>query len=171
MNFLDLFSGIGGVRSGFELAGHTCVGYVEFDKYARQAYEAMYDTTNEWTRNDITEVTNEEWEGLHGKVDIITGGFPCQAFSTNGKRRGFQDKTKGTLFFEIVRAAKKIKPKYLFLENVTGLLNHDKGNTFRVVLETLDELGYDVEWHVVNSVDYGLPQNRKRVIIIATARN
>lgn len=94
----------------------------------------------------------------------------CQAFSIAGKRLGFLDSTKGTLFFDIARAAKQIKPRYLFLENVKGLLNHDSGNTFRTILDTLDELGYDVEWRVLNSKDFGVPQNRERVYIIGHLR-
>lgn len=170
MNFLDLFSGIGGFRLGFERNGHTPVGYVEIDKFARQSYNAMYDTTGEWTATDITKVSDEEWSKFNGSVDIIAGGFPCQAFSIAGKRLGFLDSTKGTLFFEIARAAKQIKPRYLFLENVKGLLNHDSGNTFRTILNTLDELGYDVEWRVLNSKDFGVPQNRERVYIIGHLR-
>lgn len=170
MNFLDLFSGIGGFRLGLERNGHTPVGYVEIDKFARQSYNAMFDTSGEWTATDITKVTDEEWRKFNGKVDIIAGGFPCQAFSIAGKRLGFLDSTKGTLFFEIARAAKQIKPRYLFLENVKGLLNHDSGNTFRTILNTLDELGYDVEWRVLNSKNFGVPQNRERVYIIGHLR-
>lgn len=170
MNFLDLFSGIGGFRLGLERNGHKAVGYVEIDKFARQAYNAMYDTAGEWTATDITKVTDEEWRKFNGSVDIIAGGFPCQAFSIAGKRLGFLDSTKGTLFFDVARAAKQIKPRYLFLENVKGLLNHDSGNTFRTILNTLDELGYDVEWRVLNSKDFGVPQNRERVYIIGHLR-
>lgn len=170
MNFLDLFSGIGGFRLGLERNGHTPVGYVEIDKFARQSYNAMYDTTGEWTATDITKVSDEEWSKFNGSVDIIAGGFPCQAFSIAGKRLGFFDSTKGTLFFEIARAAQQIKPRYLFLENVKGLLNHDGGNTFRTILNTLDELGYDVEWRVLNSKNFGVPQNRERVYIIGHLR-
>lgn len=170
MNFLDLFSGIGGFRLGLEQAGHTPVGWVEIDKFARQSYQAIHDTDGEWTATDITKVTDEEWREFNGKVDIIAGGFPCQAFSIAGKRMGFLDSTKGTLFFEVARAAQQIKPRYLFLENVKGLLNHDSGNTFRTILNTLDELGYDVEWRVLNSKDFGVPQNRERVYIIGHLR-
>ena len=170
MNFLDLFSGIGGFRLGLEQAGHTPVGWVEIDKFARQSYQAIHDTDGEWTATDITKVTDEEWRKFNGKVDIIAGGFPCQAFSIAGKRMGFLDSTKGTLFFEVARAAQQIKPRYLFLENVKGLLNHDSGNTFRTILNTLDELGYDVEWRVLNSKDFGVPQNRERVYIVGHLR-
>ena len=171
MKFLDLFSGIGGFRLGLERAGHECVGFVEWDKYARKSYEAIHNTEGEWTRNDITSVTDNDFRLLRGKVDIIAGGFPCQSFSIAGKREGFADKTKGTLFFEIARAAKQIQPQLLFLENVKGLLNHDKGNTFRTILSTLDELGYDAEWQLLNSKDFGVPQNRERVFIIGHLRN
>ena len=170
MNFLDLFSGIGGFRLGLERNGHTPVGYVEIDKFARQSYNAMYDTTGEWTATDITKVSDEEWSKFNGSVDIIAGGFPCQAFSIAGKRLGFLDRTKGTLFFEIARAAKQIKPRYLFLENVKGILNHQGGETFRTILNTLDELGYDVEWKIINSKNHGVPQNRERVYIVGHSR-
>lgn len=102
-------------------------------------------------------------------MEVICGGFPCQAFSLAGRRLGFED-TRGTLFFEIARAAKQIQPRFLFLENVKGLLNHDKGRTFSTNLSTLDELGYDVEWQVLNSKDFQVPQNRERVFIIGHSR-
>lgn len=170
MKFLDLFSGIGGFRLGLERSGHTPVGYVEIDKFARQSYQAMYDTTGEWTAEDINKVTDEEWRKFNGTVELIAGGFPCQSFSIAGKREGFLNQTKGTLFFEVARAVKQIKPRFVFLENVKGLLNHDKGNTFRTILNTLDELGYDVEWRIYNSKDFGVPQNRERVYIIGHLR-
>lgn len=170
MKFLDLFSGIGGFRLGLERSGHTPVGYVEIDKFARQSYQAMYNTDGEWTAEDINKVTDEEWRKFNGTVELIAGGFPCQSFSIAGKREGFLNQTKGTLFFEVARAVKQIKPRFVFLENVKGLLNHDKGNTFRTILNTLDELGYDVEWRVLNSKDFGVPQNRERVYIIGHLR-
>ncbi|HEL6743212.1 TPA: DNA (cytosine-5-)-methyltransferase [Listeria monocytogenes] len=169
MNFLDLFAGIGGFRLGMERAGHKCVGYVEIDKYARKSYEAIHDTKGEWTREDITKVTDDEWRELRGTIDVICGGFPCQSFSIAGKRRGFED-IRGTLFFDIARAAKQIKPRILFLENVKGLLSHNKGQTFATILRTLHELGYDAEWQVCNSKNYGVPQNRERVFIIGYLR-
>ena len=170
MKFLDLFSGIGGFRLGLERSGHTPVGYVEIDKFARQSYQAMYNTDGEWTAEDINKVTDEEWRKFNGTVELIAGGFPCQSFSIAGKREGFLNQTKGTLFFEVARAVKQIKPRFVFLENVKGLLNHDKGNTFRTILNTFDELGYDVEWHIYNSKDFGVPQNRERVYIIGHLR-
>ncbi len=171
MKFLDLFAGVGGFRFGMEAAGHECVGFVEIDKYARKSYEVIHSTEGEWTAHDITSVTDDDIRRLRdrGQIDIICGGFPCQAFSVAGKRKGFDD-TRGTLFFEIARFANIIRPRYLFLENVKGLLNHDGGATFEVILRTLDELGYDAEWQVLNSKDFGVPQNRERVFIIGHSR-
>lgn len=168
MKFLDLFAGIGGFRLGMERAGHECIGFCEIDQFARKSYKAIHDTEGEFEFHDITRVTDELVRGI-GRVDIICGGFPCQAFSIAGKRAGFED-TRGTLFFEIARFASILRPKYLFLENVTGLLNHDNGNTFETILGTLDELGYDAEWQVFNSKNFGVPQNRERVFIIGHLR-
>ena len=168
MKFLDLFAGIGGFRLGMESAGHECIGFCEIDKFARESYKAIHNTKGEIELHDITAVSDESIRGI-GSVDIICGGFPCQAFSIAGARRGFED-TRGTLFFEIARFASILRPKYLFLENVKGLLNHDKGNTFEVILSALDELGYDAEWQVFNSKNFGVPQNRERVFIIGHLR-
>ena len=168
MKFLDLFAGIGGFRLGMESAGHECVGFCEIDKFARASYQAIHDTKGELELHDITTVSDEFIRGI-GRVDIICGGFPCQAFSIAGNRRGFED-TRGTLFFEIARFASILRPKYLFLENVKGLLNHENGITFETIISTLDELGYNVEWQVLNSKDFGVPQNRERVFIIGHLR-
>ena len=168
MKFLDLFAGIGGFRLGMESAGHECIGFCEIDKFARESYKAIHNTEGEIELHDITTVTDEFVRGI-GSVDIICGGFPCQAFSIAGNRRGFED-TRGTLFFEIARFASILRPRYLFLENVKGLLNHQKGDTFETMLRILDELGYNVEWQVLNSKDFGVPQNRERVFIIGHLR-
>lgn len=167
MKFLDLFAGIGGFRLGMESAGHECVGFCEIDKFARASYKAIHETEGEVEMHDITTVSDEFIRGI-GSVDVICGGFPCQAFSIAGKRKGFED-TRGTLFFEIARFASILRPRYLFLENVKGLLNHEGGATFETILRALDELGYDVEWQVLNSKDY-VPQNRERVFIIGHLR-
>src|SRR5699024_3226340 len=150
MKFLDLFAGVGGFRLGMEQAGHECVGYVEFDKYARKSYEAMHNTKGEWTAHDITRVTDDDIRELgdRGRIDWICGGFPFHSFSIAGRRGGFDD-TRGTLFFEIVRFASILRPQYLFLENVKGLINHDGGDTFETILRALDELGYDAEWDLL----------------------
>ena len=168
MKFLDLFAGIGGFRLGMESAGHKCIGFCEIDKFARASYKAIHNTKGEIELHDITAVSDESIRGI-GRVDIICGGFPCQAFSIAGNRRGFED-TRGTLFFEIARFASILRPKYLFLENVKGLLNHENGITFETIISTLDELGYNVEWQVLNSKDFGVPQNRERVFIIGHLR-
>lgn len=168
MQFLDLFAGIGGFRLGMETAGHQCIGFCEIDKFARASYKTIHDTKEEIELHDITTVSDEFIQSI-GHVDIICGGFPCQSFSIAGNRRGFED-TRGTLFFEIARFASILKPRILFLENVKGLLNHDKGRTFEIILQTLDELGYNVEWQVLNSKDFGVPQNRERVFIIGHLR-
>ena len=168
MKFLDLFAGIGGFRFGMESAGHECIGFCEIDKFARASYKAIHNREGEIELHDITTVTDEEIRNI-GHVDVICGGFPCQSFSIAGSRRGFED-TRGTLFFEIARFADILKPKYLFLENVKGLLNHDRGNTFKTILRALDGLGYDTEWQVLNSKNFSVPQNRERVFIIGHLR-
>lgn len=168
MKFFDLFAGIGGFRMGLESLGHHCVGFCEIDKFARTSYKAIYDMEGDIEFHDIRNITTDAIRGI-GRVDIICGGFPCQAFSIAGNRRGFED-TRGTLFFEVARFASILRPKYLFLENVKGLLSHDNGTTFETILRTLDELGYDVEWQVLNSKDFGVPQNRERVFLIGHLR-
>ena len=168
MKFLDLFAGIGGFRLGMERAGHECVGFCEIDSFARKSYKAIHNTEGEFEFHDITRVTDDIIRGI-GSVDVICGGFPCQAFSIAGKRRGFED-TRGTLFFEIARFASILRPRYLFLENVTGLLSHNGGDTFETIIGALDELGYDAEWQMFNSKNFGVPQNRERVFIIGHLR-
>ena len=166
MRFLDCFAGIGGFRMGLEMAGHECVGHVEMDKYCNQAYNAIYKPKgDEFFGEDITKVDTRELPDF----DILCGGFPCQAFSVAGKRRGFED-TRGTLIFELLRIAKEKRPPYLLFENVRGLLSHDKGRTFGAILMALDEIGYDVQWQLLNSKHFGVPQNRERVYIVGYLR-
>ncbi|HEL1193695.1 TPA: DNA (cytosine-5-)-methyltransferase [Streptococcus equi subsp. zooepidemicus] len=169
MKFFDCFAGIGGFRLGMESHCHTCIGFCEIDKFARRSYQAIFDTEGELEYHDITAITDDQLRQLRGQVDVLCGGFPCQAFSLAGRRLGFED-TRGTLFFELARCAKEIQPPYLFFENVKGLLSHDQGRTFATILNTLDELGYHVEWQVLNSKDFGLPQNRERVFLIGHSR-
>lgn len=168
MNFIDLFAGIGGFRLGMERAGHKCIGFCEIDKYARKTYKANFNTEGEWEAHDIRSVTDDDIRRI-GNTDIICGGFPCQAFSITGKRKGFED-TRGTLFFEIMRFASILRPQYLFLENVGGLLNHNGGDTFETILGAMDDVGYDAEWQVCNSKNFGVPQNRERVFIVGHLR-
>src|SRR5699024_1322524 len=131
---------------------------------------AIYDTEGEEEWHDITQVSNDDFRSFRGRADVITGGFPCQAFSIAGKRRGFAD-TRGTLFFEIARAIKEIQPSYALLENVKGLFSHDKGRTFGTIIQALDELGYVTEWGLFNSKFWGVPQNRERVYILVTRKD
>lgn len=139
-----MFAGIGGFRSGLTKAGgFTCIGYCENDKYAKKAYEAIYDTEGENFYEDARTIQPENLPDF----DLLCGGFPCQAFSIAGKRGGFRD-SRGTLFFEIARIARVKRPAFLCLENVPGLLSHDKGRTFQTILAALSELGYDVAWQV-----------------------
>lgn len=162
MKFFDFFAGIGGFRLGMEMAGHECVGHCEIDKYADMSYRAMHHPKeSEVFFDDIRTV--KPWDMPY--ADCYCFGFPCQSFSIAGKRRGFED-TRGTLFFEVMRLAKERHPRILFAENVAGLLNHDGGSTFETIISSMEELGYGVEWQVLNSRYFGVPQNRERVFII-----
>jgi len=198
MKYISLFSGIGGFEEGIKQAyedyvtqkgeeargqniqssrdkssstefvwdggrtSPTCIGCSEIDKYAIQVYEKHFNHKN---YGDITKIQPENLPDF----DLLVGGFPCQSFSIAGKRGGFND-TRGTLFFEIARIIKEKQPRLLLLENVKGLLSHDQGNTFTTIISTLDELGYDCQWQVLNSKNFGVPQNRERVFIVGNRR-
>lgn len=155
-----MFSGIGGFEYGLQQSKHDfkILCYSEVDKYAISIYTKHF--PNHKPYGDATKIKTNELPDF----DFLVGGFPCQAFSIAGKRRGFED-TRGTLFFEIARILRDKRPRYFLLENVKGLLNHDQGKTFQTILEVLNELRYDVSWRVHNSKDYGVPQNRERVFI------
>lgn len=174
MKFIELFAGIGGMGHGLMKSGMHCLGFVEINKFAHKAFKILHDPEERmWSRYDITRVSDDDIRllGSHNRIDLISGGFPCQAFSSAGKREGFADRTRGTLFFQIVRFASILKPQYLLLENVKGLLNHDRGRTFATIICALDELGYDAEWQLLNSKDFGgVPQNRERIFIIGHLR-
>ena len=157
-----MFSGIGGFDLAMRNLGHEIVGACEIDKYAQQIYRKRFPGVP--IHNDASQVQAESLP----QFDVLCGGFPCQAFSIAGKRRGFSD-TRGSLFFEIARIAKEKQPSILFLENVKGLFSHDKGETFRTIIRSLDEVGYDVEWQLHNSKHF-VPQNRERVYIIGHLR-
>ncbi len=163
IRYFDMFAGIGGFRAGLTRAGgFQCVGHCEIDKYADASYRAIHDIGKEEKYYpDAREID----PGDLPHFDLLCGGFPCQAFSNAGKRKGFDD-ARGTLFFEIARLAEARRPAYLLLENVPGLLTHDQGRTFAVILSALDELGYHVEWSVLNSANFHVPQSRKRVFLI-----
>ena len=158
-----MFAGIGGFRAGLDRAGgFQCVGHCEIDKYAEASYRAIHDIREEERYYpDARTIDPSDLPDF----DLLCGGFPCQAFSLAGRRRGFAD-TRGTLFFEMARLAEAKRPRYLLAENVPGLLSHDQGKTFAVILSTLDGLGYHVEWAVLNSKHFGVPQSRKRVFLI-----
>jgi len=194
LRFIELFAGIGGFRYGLEKANDTiaertqqgvqqgsknnpitiksflgtkqftCVYANEWDKYACQIYRKHYGK-KELIEGDITRISAESIPDH----DFLTAGFPCPSYSTAGKRKGFED-PRGIVFFEICRIAEVKKPALLLLENVKGLLNHDGGNTFRIILYSLSKLGYDCEWEVLNSKNFGVPQNRERVFIIGHLR-
>lgn len=180
MKYLSLFTGIGGFELGIRNAVKAdlnkrnfndsnidkvikCIGYSEIDKYAIQTYQSHF--PNHKNYGDITKINEQELPDF----DLLVGGFPCQAFSVAGNRKGFED-TRGTLFFDIARIIKAKQPRLLFLENVKGLLSHDGGRTFKTIISTLTELGYDLQWQVLNSKNFGVPQNRERVFIIGHLR-
>jgi DNA (cytosine-5)-methyltransferase 1 len=140
-----------------------CIGFSEINKYANQLLAKRFPNIPNF--GDCTKIEADKLPDF----DMLCGGFPCQSFSIAGKRRGFQD-TRGTMFFHIARILEVKRPKLVFLENVKGLLNHDKGETFRVIIQALEELGYDVQWMVLNSKFFGVPQNRERVFIIGSLR-
>ena len=162
MKVFSMFSGIGGFDLAMRNLGHEIVGACEIDKYAQQVYRKQFPRVP--IHDDASKVQAESLP----QFDVLCGGFPCQAFSIAGQRKGFKD-TRGSLFFEIARIAKEKRPSILFLENVKGLFSHDKGETFRTIISSLDEVGYDVEWQLHNS-KYHVPQNRERVYIIGHLR-
>jgi len=197
MKFISLFAGIGGFDLALENLGHECVYANDFNKYAAQIYDKNFskgqspsprinnggnesginnsdgngrraDTSNLGGRIDQRDITQVQTSEIPDH-DLLCGGFPCQSFSIAGNRRGFDD-TRGTMFFEIARILRDKKPRYLILENVKGLLSHDGGRTFKTIITTLVELGYDLQWQVLNSKNFGVPQNRERVFIIGHLR-
>lgn len=163
ITFIDLFAGIGGVRIAFEKMGCKCVFTSEWDKYCQDTYEANF---GERPAGDITKINAQDIPNH----DILTGGFPCQAFSIIGGRLGFAD-TRGTLFFDVERILKEKRPKAFLLENVKQLVGHDQGRTFKIILDKLEKLGYFVHYKVLNGLDFGVPQKRERIIIVGFQKN
>ena len=155
MRFIDLFAGIGGFRIALEEFGHKCVFSSEMDKYCQKVYEDNFKDT---PSGDITQIS----ENNIPDFDILTAGFPCQPFSYAGRQEGFNDKTRGTLFFDVLRIIKAKRPKMFLLENVKGLKSHNNGETMDIILSSLKELGYDVHWKILDSHKFGVPQNRER---------
>lgn len=157
--FIDLFAGIGGIRMGFENAGGECVFTSEWDAPAQKTYVVNF---KEMPYGDITKIDPKEIPSF----DFLLAGFPCQPFSQAGLKKGFED-TRGTLFFDIARIVKHHKPSVVFLENVRNLSTHDKGNTLKVIIKTLEKLGYTVSYRLYNAKHFGVPQNRVRIYIVA----
>ena len=169
LTFLDFFSGVGGFRHGLELAGMKCIGFCEKDKFARKSYEAMYDTKGEWFHEDITTIDPTRLP----KADLWCAGSPCQNVSIAGKRSGLYGERSGLFFtfVELIKSQKEEdKPEWILLENVKGLLSSGGGRDYLDYLSILDESGYDLEWQVFNSKDYGVPQNRERIYTIGHLR-
>ena len=173
MKFLDLFSGIGGFRLGMEMAGHECVGYVEWDKSARKSYEAMHSIEGEWTWHDISTIDYRQLP----RADMWTFGFPCQDISiANNKRKGFSG-NRSSYFFAVTKRLRQIKewdserrPSVLLIENVKNFLSVNNGWDFLATQIELDEIGYDTEWSIINSSEHGVAQNRERVYIVGHYR-
>ena len=160
--FIDLCSGIGGFHSGLVNTGHyRCVGHAEIDKNAEKAYNAIYGEEGGLNYGDLRTINPRELPHF----DLLCGGFPCQSFSVAGRRLGFRD-TRGTVFFEIARILAEKRPPFLLLENVLGLLSHDSGRTLNTIFSALVEMGYNLEWMVLNSKYFGVPQQRRRLYIV-----
>src|SRR5690625_4622075 len=159
-NYVSLFSGIGGFEQALNKLGGTCVFASEFDKFATQSYTALYG--DDHLHGDITKIDEKEIPDH----DVIVAGIPCQAFSVAGKRKGFDD-TRGEVFFDVARRAREKQPKSVIIENVKGLVNHDKGRTLDTMIQTLNDIGYVVDFDVLNSKFFGVPQNRERIFIVA----
>lgn len=162
--FIDLFAGIGGTRLGFESAGGKCVFTSEWDPFSQKTYEANF---GDKPHGDITKIKSSEIPDF----DVLLAGFPCQPFSSIGRRQGFLHETQGTLFYDVARIIKDKKPKAFMLENVPGLLTHDGGKTFEIIQAALKEIGYTVDHKVLNSADFGVPQQRKRIYIVGFRKN
>lgn len=163
MRYVSLFAGIGGFDLALDKLGHECVYANDIDKYCKQIYDKRFKI--ELDGRSIKDVPTSEIPDH----DLLVGGFPCQAFSIAGRRAGFND-TRGTLFFDVARILKDKRPRYLVLENVKGLLSHDSGKTFQTILTVLSDLGYGVQWQVLNSKNHGVAQNRERILIVGHLR-
>jgi len=170
LTFIDFFAGVGGFRLGFEQAGFKCIGFCENDKFALKSYRAMFDTKEEWHRDDINTIKSEEIP----YADIWCGGTPCQDVSIAGMRKGLSGDRSG-LFFRFIELLKgkdeKDKPTFIVLENVKGLLSSHRGFDFTEYLHQISQAGYDAIWQVLNSKDFGVPQNRERVFLIGHLRS
>jgi DNA (cytosine-5)-methyltransferase 1 len=162
--FIDLFAGIGGTRLGFERAGGECVFSSEWDPFAQKTYQANF---NEIPHGDITKISPEQIPDFN----ILVAGFPCQPFSSIGKRQGFKHATQGTLFYDVLRIIEAKQNEAFLLENVPGLTTHDNGNTFKTILSALDEIGYNVHYKILDAANFGVPQQRKRIYIVGLRKD
>lgn len=162
---IELFAGAGGLALGLEKAGLKTLAFVEIDKFC---CETLKNNRPDWNviNDDVSKI---DFSRYAGKVDIITGGFPCQAFSFAGKKLGFED-TRGTLFYEFARCIKEVKPLMFMAENVRGLKSHDNGRTLQTIIDVLGSLGYKIQYQVLNAVNYGVAQKRERIVIIGTKK-
>ncbi|MDA7880235.1 DNA cytosine methyltransferase [Mariniblastus sp.] len=167
LKFIDLFAGVGGFHYALQQISGKCVFSSEFDQNAKETY---FDNYGKWPFGDITQYTGDhsirDISGVIPEHDILAAGFPCQPFSQAGQKKGFDD-ARGTLFFDVLKIAMERQPKALFLENVKGLKGHDKGNTFKVICDSLRGIGYKVYTKVISAKDFGVPQNRQRIFIVA----
>ncbi len=169
MKYIDLYAGIGGFRQALDKQGHKCVFSAEIDSAAIQTYEENYKDLAGFDLDTLQEMTDDEINKIIPDHNLLVGGFPCQSFSVGGKRQGFEtEDTKGTQFFNILKILDVKKPKYIFLENVKNLFQHDKGNTWKVIKHELQKRGYNmpVKEIILSPEDFGVPQNRERVFII-----
>lgn len=169
MRFIDMFAGIGGFHLGMEQAGHTCVGWIEWDKFARQSYQAIHDVEGIWNASDIRTVRASELP----RADCWCFGFPCQDISVAGKQKGFTAGKRSSLFFTVTGLIRDLeeenRPSYLLIENVKNLLSINRGFDFLKLQIELDEIGYDVEWDVIDSAEV-VPQHRERIFIVGHLR-
>lgn len=163
ISFVDLFAGIGGMRLAFESVGGVCVFSSEWDKYAQETYLENFGSK---PHGDITKIHERDIP----KFDVLLAGFPCQPFSSIGKREGFKHETQGTLFYDVARIINFHKPKAFLLENVAGLLTHDDGRTFTTIISVLNSLGYRIEYKIIDASQFGVPQRRERIYIVGFNR-
>ncbi|WP_193554445.1 DNA (cytosine-5-)-methyltransferase [Helicobacter saguini] len=167
LTFLDFCAGIGGGRLGLELNDFKCVGFSEIDKEAIRTYKSFFDTKNELELGDLTKLDSKNLPNF----DLLISGFPCQTFSIVGKREGLKDSNKGQIIFHLSKILQEKQPKYFILENVKGLINHNKGATLRTILELLQSCNYNVSYKLLNSLDFNLPQSRERIYFVGIRKD
>lgn len=165
LTFIDFCAGIGGGRLAFENLGLKCLGFSEIDKNAEKTYKLFFGE-DEKNYGDLTKINTDELPNF----DVMVGGFPCQTFSVIGQRKGMEDE-RGEIIFHLINIMKKKNVKFFLLENVKGLVNHDKGKSLKIILDSLDKAGYYVEWKVLNSLYYGVPQMRERVYFVGIRKD